>query len=780
MNNWKLRHSFTGNATSDVQTVNGYLASGEDNDFAVTVVPDGKEYAAPLVVPRTNLVDYSEDFDTASWSKFVFGGASLTLTSGYADPEGSSNAYRFELVVGTGGALLTNEITVVSGADYTLSVWMKGESGGEIVRLALKDKGSDGPSGSVITLTTEWTRYDVTLTADAADRGFQFRLLLNDGASDQTIYVYGAQLEVGNKATEYIPTTTEAVTRSWDSFSRVQNQVPGICNGTHTHTGAASGGGIAATTITGTGSGGKFKYEFDTLGKLTLIEAMTHENLLLQSNTFSTTWTTTNASVTSGESGYDGTNDAWLLQTTASGGRVVQSISTSGVSTYSIYAKAGNVNWIALYAAGSPIPYVYFDLQNGQVGTSVGGNTIDEKIESVGNGWYRCSITANSSINEVRVFVATADNTLSAASGDNIYIQDAQLEAGSQATTYIETTTAPVREGAGQGYKVDDKLSITTNEGHDIEFRLVEGSNAATVSVSMGAAKPNKPIPFPVSKMRVEGLTDCTVLFMDQRSRYVFPKPTPYLLDTYEGAAAAYSLRRLRSSYTGPAVRVRRASNNDELDIYFNRDGSLDTATLEAFCAGTDGFVKVWYDQSGNGLDLTQTSTGAQFKVYDSITGYLGELRQNGSRTYFQNNLATWSQPNSAFMVFNAQASNTNMFDGRSSTDRNVFVNAPSNNRLTIYAGTNLFTTALSNGEYLGSSFFNGSSSSLYIDGAQKVSGDAGTDDWNFGTVGQRYTINTTSNQTESIKELIIYNSDQSSNRTGIESNINDYYSIYP
>ena len=55
MNNWKLRHSFTGNATSDVQTVNGYLASGEDNDFAVTVVPDGKEYAAPLFIPRTNL-----------------------------------------------------------------------------------------------------------------------------------------------------------------------------------------------------------------------------------------------------------------------------------------------------------------------------------------------------------------------------------------------------------------------------------------------------------------------------------------------------------------------------------------------------------------------------------------------------------------------------------------------------------------------------------------------------------------------------------------------------
>ena len=29
------------------------------------------------------------------------------------------------------------------------------------------------------------------------------------------------------------------------------------------------------------------------------------------------------------------------------------------------------------------------------------------------------------------------------------------------------------------------------------------------------------------------------------------------------------------------------------------------------------------------------------------------------------------------------------------------------------------------------------------------------------------------------IQEYIVYTSDQSSNRTGIETNINDYYSIY-
>jgi len=81
------------------------------------------------------------------------------------------------------------------------------------------------------------------------------------------------------------------------------------------------------------------------------------------------------------------------------------------------------------------------------------------------------------------------------------------------------------------------------------------------------------------------------------------------LLDTYSGAAAAYSLRKLRTAYTGNAIRVRRASDNTEQDIGFSGE-NLDTLSLTSFCSGTNGFVTTWYDQSGNGRDATQ-STGA-------------------------------------------------------------------------------------------------------------------------------------------------------------------------
>src|SRR5210317_1337729 len=87
------------------------------------------------------------------------------------------------------------------------------------------------------------------------------------------------------------------------------------------------------------------------------------------------------------------------------------------------------------------------------------------------------------------------------------------------------------------------------------------------------------------------------------------------LLDTYTGASAAYSLRKLRSGYTGDAIEVRRASDNTTQDIGFV-DGELDTTSLASFCSGTDGFVTTWYDQSGNGNDATQTTASNQPKIY--------------------------------------------------------------------------------------------------------------------------------------------------------------------
>lgn len=169
------------------------------------------------------------------------------------------------------------------------------------------------------------------------------------------------------------------------------------------------------------------------------------ENLLLQSNSFSTTpWVLNNgATLTSGQAGYDGTNDAWLLTKPASGfTNVAQAMSTSGVVTFSIYAKAGTLSTFNLRMIGTDED-VLFDLSAGSVSTSTSG-VIHSEITAISSGWYRCSFSAVwGSGAQLGIYVGDVPDS----TAGNIYIQDAQLEAGLVATDYIETTTSTVATG---------------------------------------------------------------------------------------------------------------------------------------------------------------------------------------------------------------------------------------------------------------------------------------------------------------------------------------------
>ena len=167
------------------------------------------------------------------------------------------------------------------------------------------------------------------------------------------------------------------------------------------------------------------------------------ENLLLQSNQFDTTWSNVNTTETSGQAGYDGSSDAWLLEKSASAGYLRQNIASSNLQTYSIYAKAGTLNWIVLESV--VVGNSYFDLENGVVGNA-SASLIDKNIESVGNGWYRCSITYNATISQVRIFPADGNGNVSGTSG-NILIQNSQLEAGLIATDVIETGASTAQAG---------------------------------------------------------------------------------------------------------------------------------------------------------------------------------------------------------------------------------------------------------------------------------------------------------------------------------------------
>ena len=85
--------------------------------------------------------------------------------------------------------------------------------------------------------------------------------------------------------------------------------------------------------------------------------------------------------------------------------------------------------------------------------------------------------------------------------------------------------------------------------------------------------------------------------------------------DIVHNASLVYSLRKLKTSYSGPAIRVRRSSDNTEQDISFDASGNLNQTSLLSFVGSNNGFVTTWYDQSGSGINLTQSTASRQPQI---------------------------------------------------------------------------------------------------------------------------------------------------------------------
>ena len=260
------------------------------------------------------------------------------------------------------------------------------------------------------------------------------------------------------------------------------------------------------------------------------------------------------------------------------------------------------------------------------------------------------------------------------------------------------------------------------------------------------------------------------------------------ILDTYSGAAAAYSLRQLSSTYTGNAIKVRRSSDNTTKDIGFVSN-VLDTATLETFCSGTDGFVTTWYDQSGNANNATQATASRQPKIVSSGSTIL----ENGkAAVQFDGSVNTPNLLVSAFsssistttasIVFNAPSGDF-IFDDNDTVNKNSLY-LISGNTIRLYGGEgspNNFTHSISpdtwGDRHLVSFVSDVANSKLGIDGSFTSSALGAATTMSGVTLGSAATglipmVGT-------MQEAIIYGSNKSSDLSGIETNINTHYSIY-
>ena len=169
-----------------------------------------------------------------------------------------------------------------------------------------------------------------------------------------------------------------------------------------------------------------------------------YENTLIGSNDFARD--DSSYTITSGEEGYDGTTDAWLVNKLSTGNSFYRKdgLVYTGVMTISIHAKAGTLDRLALLTAGD---YVLFDLENVNA-YRLGGTPIAYSVDLVSGttDWYRCSMTINKNETNNLLIKPVLNNSGQDAAG-TIYIQDAMLNQGMVSYPYVETTTAPVTGG---------------------------------------------------------------------------------------------------------------------------------------------------------------------------------------------------------------------------------------------------------------------------------------------------------------------------------------------
>jgi hypothetical protein len=266
----------------------------------------------------------------------------------------------------------------------------------------------------------------------------------------------------------------------------------------------------------------------------------------------------------------------------------------------------------------------------------------------------------------------------------------------------------------------------------------------------------------------------------------------PLLLNSYPGDSNSYSLRKLDNTYNTNIIEVRRSSDDTTQNIGFVGD-NLDTSSLMSFVGtgATDyGYIKTWYSQDVNNRDATQTNNNNQPMIvsggtlitengeptirFDGSTSYLifdGTILANTKYSTFQVHSRASSKSSNYFIGGRTQAQNANLIIGYASNTSYLLAQYSNDLSATISSFTGstleLFNT-----------FNISTGKSIYKSDVLIGSNGETTDliSFNNAQIGlYDFAVYYEGN----ISEIILYPTDQLSNRTAINTNINNHYNLY-
>ena len=396
---------------------------------------------------RTNLVTYSNDFSNAAWTTIV--GTKPTTTQNVTDPFGvANNAWTITGAGTTFSRLIRLSITLTT-APQTLSFFVKKGTATTVTIFTAQTSVADftfnfdtqaitGIDGgyNVIrkaeALSDGWFRLSMTLstTSGTSNETWGFSL---DGSITTTFLLFGGMLENGDIATDYIPTTTAAV----------------------------SVGPVSGLP--------RLDYLNSSCPRLLLEPQRT--NLVTYSEQFDNAvydakvniTVSANTSETLDPSGYYGA-DKITSNSTVGNHFIRQPFTVTPSTTYtsSVYIKAGNTSVFAIGDGYGINVLATFDLA-AVTATNVTG--FNANIQSVGNGWYRCSASMIPSGTTMGLLVYSGTTYAGTETDKYYYLFGAQCEAGAYATSYIPTLGTSVTRVADAASKTSASALIGQTEG---------------------------------------------------------------------------------------------------------------------------------------------------------------------------------------------------------------------------------------------------------------------------------------------------------------------------
>jgi hypothetical protein len=386
---------------------------------------------------RTNTILHSQAFDNAAYNKGV-GGSVVANTVVAPDGTMTADAYTWATATAT-YAYLTQSVAGTSQIPNTFSIYLKrpAGSGSRTVRLAVTDLTISTTFGPNLTVTESWQRFELSRTSASTTGNVGVGLMTGSTgvsiAAGDILEVWGAQLETGDIATDYIPTTTAAV----------------------------SVGPVSGLP--------RLDYLNSSCPRL-LLEGQ-RSNLALFSEQFdNAAWVEVGATIGANTIiSPDGTVSAdSLIENTSAGLHIAyQGFVSSSGSTYTVsfyVSPVGRTNCYLRADTSAGTIRQRFTLTGD--GITYSPNTTITKVQ---NGFYRCSYTFTETTGASRLIA------IEAADGSNInytgngqtalYLWGAQLEVGAYATSYIPTLSTSVTRVAEGCLKTGVSSLIGQTEG---------------------------------------------------------------------------------------------------------------------------------------------------------------------------------------------------------------------------------------------------------------------------------------------------------------------------